>query len=147
VSARGTDGLPIWKNANIVPNDFLISERWPAMTAALCLKFLPRAPPRCNEQRAASHAIVKGSLARTIHFLEECGGKPVTAMLGIVAVETADLVSRFTVAAPSEVLLDWLVRGTVCLGAHERLCPGQGQLGAGGSRSSLAAIRKALGDV
>jgi hypothetical protein len=33
--------------------------------------------------------------------------------------------------------LDWLVRGTVCLGAHERLCPGQGQLGAGGSRSSL----------
>ena len=77
----------------MIPVDLLVTEARPAVRLALLDKFIERTVARAVKQRLARVAVVKGELAGSGRLLLKKGGRalPVGAVLGVVAVEGADL--------------------------------------------------------
>ena len=66
VGAVDTDGLPIGQNSNIVPDNFFVTEGWPAVVGALNKEILWRSSDWGAVEGFASDAVVEGSGRRVL---------------------------------------------------------------------------------
>ena len=91
VGAVDRDALAVGQDAHVLPHHLLVAERRPPVRVRLARKLLEAAAHRRDEERLAAHAVVVDGLDRAVDLLQEVGRLPVAAVLGVMAVERADL--------------------------------------------------------
>ena len=109
MSTIKTNSLSIGHASNIVPNNFIISERRPSMNLAFFQKLLNSAASGCNEQRFSGYAIIVCcfflslllKLLRPRSFIWE----RVTAVFGIMSIEITNSIGCFKVTTVFQILL------------------------------------------
>ena len=123
MSAIKAHRLSIRQASHVLPNNLLVSERWPSVLHALFNKLLRSTTSRSNKKWLSSHAIVKCHLRSLRKLIKNHSRlhKSVAWMLCIVSVETANLVCSLHVTSKPEVLLNWLFCGAMSLRRHNRL--------------------------
>eukprot|EP00982_Pelagococcus_subviridis_P015408 31398-Pelagococcus_subviridis.AAC.3 len=136
--------LPVLQASNVLPDDLLVPERRPPVRPRLLLERLERPPSRRDEQRLPRHGVVVRRLRSTVHLGEEVGRRPVPRVLGVVAVEGADLVRGLRRASPLQVLLHRRRGGSVRFLRHDLLAAHDRELHAVRDRRALAAVREAF---
>ena len=140
------DSLAVLEAPHVLPDHLLVPERRPAVRLGLLLEVLEAPAARGDEQGLARDGIVVRGLLLAINLFEKVGGLPVPGVLGVVAVEAADLVRGLPLAVPSEVLLHRGFRGAVRLGGHDGLVSHDRELDSLGHRRALASVAESLGD-
>jgi len=106
------------------------------MAFALLYELLHSSSNWGSEQKNTSDRVVELDwLFDNLETFDEVSGFPVSSKLGIVSVEVADSISDFEITIPSQVLLDWLFTGSVCLFGHDGVFGIDGVLAGSGSCS------------
>ena len=113
-------GLAVPQNAHVLPVDLGISKRRPAVGLGLLEELGLGAADRRPEELLAAHGVVvvDGLLGKLFRPRRAPG---VARVLRVVAVEAADLVGRFGVAAEAQVALDRLRARAVGFRGHDVL--------------------------
>eukprot|EP00636_Phaeomonas_parva_P006647 CAMPEP_0118853576 /NCGR_PEP_ID=MMETSP1163-20130328/2108_1 /TAXON_ID=124430 /ORGANISM="Phaeomonas parva, Strain CCMP2877" /LENGTH=243 /DNA_ID=CAMNT_0006786147 /DNA_START=61 /DNA_END=792 /DNA_ORIENTATION=- len=127
VRAVHADGLAVRQAAHVLPDHLLVPEAGPAVRAALLLELLEGAADGRAEERLTRDAVVIRGRLLAVDLLEELGLEPVARVLGVVAVEAADVVRRLEGAAPPQVLLRRPGAGAVLLLGHDLLRRNDGE--------------------
>ena len=130
MSAIDTDCLSIGEAAHVLPDYLLISEAGPSMVARLLNELGDCAIARTNEKGLARDTVIVGDL--TLVSLK--GSQPGTwliesipTVLRVVPVIAANAVGCSEVAPIPQVLLAWLLSGTVRLLAHDLFSTNDGE--------------------
>lgn len=134
-----TDALSIFQASDsTLPVDLLVTETRPSMRSGFLDEFFHGATDRCCEQVSTGDGVVE--FDRTFLVLDgfqEGSGFPVSGVFGVVTVEVADSVGGFIVTVPSQILLDWLLAGSVALLAHDFFFGHDGVFRTGSSAEKL----------
>lgn len=116
------DGLSVGKAAHVVPNDFIVTKAWPAVSSRLLLELVEGTTDGGLEKWLAAYAIVKGSHFRSINLLEESSlHSPVSRVLGVMPIVAANIISSLEITAVSQIRLYGILTGSVSLLRHQAL--------------------------
>merc|ERR1712086_107971 len=110
MGAGGADSLTICQASYVFPDDFLVSEGWPAVCRTLLDKLVHSSSLGGNEQGLAGDAVVVCHLSTSISLdgLYPCSvsTKCVAGMFGVMSIEVTDLISCIEITSIKKILLD-----------------------------------------
>ena len=120
VSSSFGNAFPVCEAANTtLPDDFGVTETWPAMGSGFLDELFHGSSNRCGEQVRTSNRVIEFDWAFLIlDGFQKSGRLPISGVFGVVTVKIADAIGSFVIAIPAKVLLDWLLASSVSLLRH-----------------------------
>ncbi len=120
MGAIDTYSFTIIETPHILPNNFLVTERWPSMCSTFIDELLHCTTTWSNKQRFTSDTVIVCYFALVQNFLFPVLSLKIASVLCIMSVKAANSVSSSNITAISKILLNWFLASTVSFLRHNR---------------------------
>ena len=114
--------LAVFQTTDIIPDNLLVTEGRPSVGLAFLQEIFQRSADGSLEEKLSSDAVIElDGKFLVLETLDEVCGLPISCVLCVVSIKVADAVRSLVITAPSQILLNGRVTGSVLLLRHDRL--------------------------